>query len=34
VSASGHPINQEAKTGFGAPRFSVGAFDPFVVAPK
>jgi hypothetical protein len=33
INASGHPINQQAKTGFGAPRFAVVASDPFVIGP-
>jgi hypothetical protein len=31
VHSSGKPINQKAKAGFGAPRFSVVAGDPFGV---
>ena len=34
VSSSGHPINQQAKAGFGAPRFAVVAGDPFGIGPE
>lgn len=33
VHATGNPINQKANSGFGAPRFSVVAGDPFGVGP-
>jgi hypothetical protein len=34
VNASGHPISQQAKAGFGAPRFSVVADDPLGAVPE
>ena len=34
IHAAGKPINQQAKTGLGAPRFSVVAGDPFCAGPE